>query len=285
MNARKNCLFSVRHALYIVALIVLSTGAAAPNRLLAGVVAVDWYKLGEADPGAVAGNTGNATTIDSVGMTNNLSRAGSPTYSADTAALSLGSTLSMQFNGSTEGYYSSTADSPGLTTNVGIEAWVEAANTTNPFAIIAYNGGANGYGFFQEYGNLYWLEQGRADGVMTAITAGQWVHLGMVFDSLGHMTAYVNGVAVATDSAGTLAPSPGFDIGAGGTFASPAAVFDGNVDQVRVFTFSGAFNPSDFLIGTVPEPSTFVLLGLGAAGMVVAARRRRSGRGRKVSGL
>ena len=45
----------------------------------------------------------------------------------------------------------------------------------------------------------------------------------------------------------------------------------GSVDQVRVFTYTGTFDPSDFLIGTtVPEPSSFVLFGLAGGGLAVA---------------
>jgi len=64
------------------------------------------YHLGEADAGAGAGNPGNALTEDSNG-TNDLTRFGAPTYSANAAPG--GSTLSMSFNG-TDSYYQGSGD-------------------------------------------------------------------------------------------------------------------------------------------------------------------------------
>ena len=60
------------------------------------------FKLGEDDPGALAGNTGNATTVDSL-FGKNLTRVGTPTYSANAAPG--GSTLSMTFNGTANNFY------------------------------------------------------------------------------------------------------------------------------------------------------------------------------------
>ena len=80
---------------------------------------LDLYHLGEADPGAVAGNTGDNPTIDSGPGGNNLPSSGSPTYSSNVGAP--GSTLSMAFNGTTDDYMLGHALTT-LTTNVGISS-------------------------------------------------------------------------------------------------------------------------------------------------------------------
>src|SRR5690242_2044748 len=90
----------------------------------AAVVPIAWYKLGEDDPGAVANAAGQNPTQDSTANSFDLARAGSPTYRADTAPNSLGSTLSMELNGATD-YYSRTNAVTTLTSNVGIEAWAK----------------------------------------------------------------------------------------------------------------------------------------------------------------
>ena len=243
----------------------------------ASMVTQAWYKLGEDDPGATAGSTGNSTTADSSGNGLSLTRAGTPTYSSNTAALSDGSTLSMQFNGSTDSYTRGSAVS-AATTNVVLEAWVDPASTAPAaFGALAYNGnaGANGYGFYQNAnsntfgvpaGDIYVLRGGVGFTDLGSFPAGTWVNLAIVFDSSGNLHTYINGSPGPTDGAAAT-PSGAFDIGGDGT-----NFFDGNIDQVRVFTYTGTFDPSDLLIGApAPEPASAALFGLG--GLLLLRRR------------
>ncbi len=62
------------------------------------------YRLGENDPGAVVGGAGNAMTIDNAGTPDNLTKAGRPTYAAN-SVVGVGS-LSMNFNGGGDNYFS-----------------------------------------------------------------------------------------------------------------------------------------------------------------------------------
>src|SRR5690349_8270524 len=67
----------------------------------ATITVLDYYKLGDADPGAIAGNIGNSTTTDSVAG-KNMTREGSPTYSSDVPFSSVGGApdiFSMSFSG------------------------------------------------------------------------------------------------------------------------------------------------------------------------------------------
>src|SRR5204862_4923942 len=102
-----------------IATLMLVMGWAATSR--AAVTTVAFYKLGDADPGAAANTLGQNPTVDSSGNGFNLSRSGSPTNRADVAneSMILGSTLSMQFNGSSR--YSTNFSVTALTTNVGME--------------------------------------------------------------------------------------------------------------------------------------------------------------------
>jgi hypothetical protein len=99
--------------------------------------------------------------------------------------------------------------------------------------------------------------------------------------SNGTTSLYIDGVAVAPSSITgffsgqplTDAPNaPGAGIFIGGNVTGTTIV-----DEARVFTFTGAFNPDDLYANVrVPEPSSIVaLLGMCAVGLLIAIRRRR----------
>ena len=104
----------------------------------ATITVLNQWHLGEADAGAAAGGAGAAATVDSVGGFN-LSKVGTPTYSADVPA-NIGSNLSLAFNGTTDEYMNSSGVASTLTVNFGIEAWVKSNGSTSGNAAIAYNG-------------------------------------------------------------------------------------------------------------------------------------------------
>src|SRR5436190_9918378 len=97
----------------------------------ATVTNIAWYRLGENDPGAAAGQVVNSTTKDVIGS-NDLKAFGSPVYSGSLAAdaRTLGSTLAVAFNGVNGGnQFYSNAVATTARNNFGIEAWARIATT------------------------------------------------------------------------------------------------------------------------------------------------------------
>lgn len=238
----------------------------------AAVTPIAYYRLGEADPGASAGTLGQNPTRDSAG-TFDLARNGTPTYSSNvssTAAANVGSTLSMDFDGAgnDNDRYNLAAAVPTPATNWGIEAFVQA-DTADGVAVIAYNGnsGGSGMGLYLFQGNYVGLVGGKAFVGSTPAGTGNWVHLAMVTEP-GNSTFYVNGVAAATGPH----PNTAADFFNVGGRSDNGELFNGRIDEVRVFTFSeGQFSTDDLLVN-VPEPSALALLGVAG---VLALRRRR----------
>ncbi|NQU40057.1 MAG: LamG domain-containing protein [Lentisphaerae bacterium] len=214
-------------------------------------ITVDGYfRLGENDPGAAAGQPGQNPTRDVTETKALAIGAGSPTNSAlvaSSALLHTGSTLSMLFNGSS--YYATNVALNANTDNYGIEAWFSPLSTSGS-QIIAANGTAGG----GTAGYELWLSGGQIRGlkypasyILSDITAtvGQWYHVGFVVSN-GVGTLYVNGIAAATN--GSMAagvPSGNFSIGSEAAGGNP---FNGYVDEVRVFHFDpGEFQVTDLL--------------------------------------
>lgn len=221
------------------ALVCASTSA------FAVVTTTHFYRLGEADALAVAGNPSSVTTIDSVGGIN-LTRNGTATYSSSAAAS--GSSLSMDFSGTGNSY--SGASVSALNNNFGIEAWVRTETTTGNHTI-AYNGNTSnaGWGIYQLGGTFNGLFGGIAVVGSAPVTLETWTHVALVRDS-GLATLYVNGVASGTSGStpNAVGANPFF---IGGNPGNAPETFNGNVDQVRTFTFTpGQFNAATDLLTT-----------------------------------
>lgn len=229
----------------------------------AEITTVRHFRLGEADAGAAPGSAAGSTSADATAA-ENLTVTGSPLYSADVA--NVNSTRSMEFNGTTQ--YATTGNWHNLTTNFGVEAWVKPAATGGEHFII-YNGqsGANGWGILQNNatGKFGALFGGRAFFGTGDVVPGVWTHLAIVCtDTVA--TFYVNGVASGTT---TDLPNPasGF-IGIGtNAVVSGANLFQGKIDEVRVFTFApGAFVATDLLFTVVPPPTLPSILNFARVG-------------------
>ncbi len=269
----------MRHGLPIFASLVLAA-AAVPAQ--ATITVLNQWHLGEADSGASAGGAGAATTVDSVGGFN-LNKIGAPTYASDVAP-GIGSTLSMAFNGTTDGYTNPSGVASTLTDNFGIEAWVKSNGSTAGNATIAYNGNTSnaGWGIYRlgaNYGVLY----GGNLGANVSPISPAWTELALVRDS-GTTTFYVNGVASYTTTTAPNPPAGGVGIG-GNPTVSNAELFDGKIDEVRIFSFApGAFSVGDLnLPPPVPTPmlSLRAMAALGLAMLALAwlgLRRRKAGR-------
>ena len=223
----------------------------------AAVTVLNYWRLGENDPGAAAGATATNTT-DSAGSVN-LQFQGNASYASDVASAAAnhtGSSLSVNF---TNAAYATNAIVSTATDNFGIECWVKPT-ALGGGQIIAYNGvtgggGSGGWGLIIATDNTYQALFGGAMSFGTNVaTANVWTHLALVRAS-GISTLYINGIAVATNS--SIPGTPG------GRFAlatTPQALgaqsFTGLIDEVRVFTFSpGQFSTSDLLLNQSPVPS------------------------------
>src|SRR6266571_2180739 len=224
----------------------------------AAVTVVDYYRLGEDDPGAV--NNGYMTsTRDSVG-TKNLTVAGAPFWSTDVSASAsthAASVFSFQFFGG--GPYGLNSVLTTVTDNFGIEAWVKPTTTSGNHCI-AYNGNtaANGWGLYQVGNNFQGILGGVTAIGSATVTLNGWTHLALVRTN-GIARLYVNGATAGSSSASApVAPSGSFGIGAPPQ-SHTNEFLAGFLDEVRVFTFaSGQFSTSDLLVNASLPPPTIL---------------------------
>jgi uncharacterized Zn-binding protein involved in type VI secretion len=213
------------------------------------VSTVVYYRLGEADEGAAAGNPSGDTTTDSAGL-QNLTLAGwAPTYAAETGVT--GSTLCLAVDGGGYRHDSPLFEDPD---NWGVEAWVLSETTSENRAIVYHGNSSNsGMGIYQ-IGDRY---QGLIGGVAfvggTPIVTGEWVHLALVVDN-GSTTFYVNGTASGTPAGRPNPPTSADSAFSLGLKNDGVETFSGRVDEVRVFrvSFPGQFSTSDLLLTRVP---------------------------------
>jgi hypothetical protein len=261
------------------ALLALAATLFAAALAQANVVVGGYYHLGESDAGAVAGNPGNGTSVDSSGLGKDLTYwTGTQTYSsstAATAAAATGSNLSMDFAG--DGFYLHTGSN--LTDNVdnfGIEGWFKVNDLSQQG--LCNNGDAFGGGF-----GLYVLG-GHVQGLYNQVALfdtgftpvlGEWFYVAMVRDA-GVTKMYVNNTT-AIDFGSTYAPyvaTPQFSLGVAGY-----DYLKGSADEVRVIAFGSEFgynfNASSDLLIAVPEPSSVMLFATGMFGLMAYAWRKR----------
>jgi hypothetical protein len=262
----------------LLAVIVLASVIAAPAD--AAITVLAQYRLGEADPGAAPGLLGANPTVASVG-TSGLARIGEPSYGLPRPPFQ-NSTLAMAFDGADDRYDLS-AVLTTATDNFGIEAWVKSNGRTTQNALIAYNGNtaSSGWGLFRagaEYGFLYGGVV--LDGVVPVTT--DWTHLALVREG-GTNRFYVNGQLIQSSPGGPNVPVGRFQLG--GNLLVPTEGFDGEIDEVRVFTFApGAFTPADLnlpvFLPPEPIPATqpwsllLMALGLLASGVLLLRAQR-----------
>jgi hypothetical protein len=246
-----------------------------------------YYRLGDDDPGAVAGTLGNDPTKDSFADKLDLTRFGNPQYTPDVPANGPSpNKLSMSFtNNDAENpfaYYGRAAldmSQPGYA----LEAWVKAPPIPiDPGGneLIAYNGNPfiNGFGLLRDgETNTYEFRAGTFSQVLGPSTDGKWHHLAYV-RSFNDASYYFDGKLVkeTTTDPAPLATTDGFWIG-GRTFPTSAGyVFNGLIDEVRYQAFNpiaaGAFEPTNFLI-TVPEPAAISFCFMAA--LLIGRRRSR----------
>jgi len=208
------------------------------------VTVVAQYRLGEADGAVTVGAVAASGTQPSVGATT-LTAAGTPRYSNAASPAPRPSPLSVQFNGTTDGFRA-----PGVlstvTNNFGVEAWVRATSTSGNSQVV-YNGNSSttGWGIFRAGSNWGVLFGGQilATSTSPSVDLNTWTHLALVRDG-GTTTLYKNGAALLTTTIAPATPSGAFSIGVASL--GPGEFFEGNIDEVRVFTFApGQFSTAD----------------------------------------
>jgi hypothetical protein len=237
-----------------------------------------YYRLGENDPGAVAGQTANSETIDIVNGVNPSRlpvRTGSkPVYGTNTGVA--GSTLCINVNG--DGYAYDEAITTPSNGSWGIEVWVKAASntpnsslTSDGLACIVYNGSdsgtADGMGIFQNSSGQFIAMLGEGASCEwlggASVVPGVWTHV-VVVTTGGTTTFYVNGIATVTTNSTPYPPTSNFSIGYN-QYSGHVEGFQGSIDEVRVFgVLPGQFSTNDLLLAGVPPAlSVGILLPVG----------------------
>lgn len=113
-----------------------------------------------------------------------------------------------------------------------------------------------------------------------------WMHLALVYDEDGGsgvnglISAYVDGVsypfplgAFVNTGSDDLSPSAGFSIGVGSDVDNGFRPFTGAMDNLRIYDepLSGA-EVASIYGAVIPEPSTFIMMGVAFAGLIVSQR-------------
>jgi hypothetical protein len=217
-------------------------------------------------------------------------------------ALGLGTFVGSASTSEAQLYYGGDPGSGGS-----FASWINnPANTLNQIVFDNFLVGGGGWTISSVFGNLVAFD------VVPMVTTLSWeIRTGMSVGNVGSVVAAGGGGFAVNGSRHTIATAPIFlapgtywlsifaDLnGNGGTdpFIGPQATQGLNsvnavLDNQAVwlvgadaFNFGGSANPisHDFgygvdgqAIGVVPEPGTFVLIGTGLAGLVLARRRRR----------
>lgn len=206
-----------------------------------------WFRMGEDEPGAIAGKAVGKQVSDHRNYVH-LERIGSPKYSDDTAAP--GSSLAMSFGGSDEDCVGIARFPYVLTDYFIIEAWVKIRKIGDHNQCVVHNGhgGLNGYALAAINGTWQSVYEGGPicdSGV--ACEFGKWTHLALVCER-GRSQLWVNGQARgrAIDAIPSVPDGP-FAIG--GSYRHTDRAFYGEIDEVRLSTFIGPFQPSMLLLG------------------------------------
>jgi len=193
-------------------------------------------------------------------------------------------TASVQLNGSQAIQIGGGNDYDIGTGSLTVEAWIKSDGGVGyPMVAVgktSYGTKHNGWSMIVfDDGRLEWEVRGPGSESIVikepaGLLDGQWHHIAGVMDrDEQEIRAYVDGALLGTPEPWTLGD---VDLdGSQATFigrrdGSWPNYFKGSIDEVRIT--AAALAPSAFL---VPEPSTFILLSIGALGLIVFGRRKR----------
>ncbi|MCX6923297.1 MAG: hypothetical protein NT154_08825, partial [Verrucomicrobia bacterium] len=204
------------------------------------------YRLGEDDPGAIAGGAGNATTQPASGSLA-LSATGTPAYSSNVPTG--GSTLSMSFDGAS--FYGGTGDPWtafystfdfthfSFSCDVYMTA-LGASGFSFPFSI---GGSGTGMAAVEIGGNWQAIHHGIGySPVGPPVALNTWTHLElrrMNFGSGIQTRLFVDGVDIGGPVGGTpTAPVGALYVGANRVGSGPEGYFNGQIDNVLMFSYT-----------------------------------------------
>jgi hypothetical protein len=280
-------------------ILTLALGLVAERNASANaVVRGAYYRLGDDDPGAAPSLLGNNPTKDSFSDALDLTRFGAPHYTSDVPPRGpVPNSLAMSFfdpgaGALSTGYYGRTTSLGMVEQGYALEAWAKAP--TPPILdpggngqLIAYNGTptSNGFGLYRDASN-YVARIGAFEQILGPANDNAWHHLAYV-QSLGTSSYYFDGNLVKSTTKDPLptVASGGFWLGGRSNGTLDADLFNGWIDEVRYQSFNpiaaGAFDPTNFLISSVPEPSMLVIFFVAAIIVARAPRpcSQRHGRG------
>ena len=234
---------SVARSLAPAALLVFTFAAHAGSITVVG----SWH-LGESDSGATGGQA-VTTSVDSSGNGVNLTATGgSPSPLYNTSNVAPHSSTAVAFSGSSG---LAGAPIPTALDNWGIEVWAYPANASQA-AVVIYNGSTSngGYGIYQAGSQWDFLFGGNWLGAVAPVTPNQWVDLALV-RSNGVNTFYINGVAYPATSGPNSVTTLGNAKMLLGINNVGGEKFSGLLDEGRLFTFTGAFDPANLYSNTL----------------------------------
>lgn len=234
----------------------------------AAIIEVARYQLGE--PGTIiAGNP-----QDSVGGHHFLNTFG--TQATITPGAFSGSTTANRYAGNGGSYFGAVGTTVIPNNNVAIEMWVRTGNAAQSnISMFTSGSGAGSLAFNLDGGQWRASRFNQAYfGNGVPVDLNDWVNLAMI-RSNGQTTFYVDGVAQgAADATAPLMDATTFHIGVnpGGT-----AFFNGDIDNLRIFTFNPATDNPVAALSFFPEPATiaqWILLSVAAVGFAWHRRRK-----------
>ena len=163
-----------------------------------------------------------------------------------------------------------------LANNFSVTAWVNFENLDGKHSII----GSTAWSFRSTGSRPHLTTFGIKDyfGDAGALTQGEWIHMAMTLDSNNTASFFVNGQPAGQDFHG----APGntnvadFHLGIARNQGSALETMFGSIDDVRVYEGVLTVDEIQLIMNPIPEPSTVVLLVLGALAVIPAARRRRT---------
>lgn len=238
------------------ALIVAAFSGILSAAAQAEIQVIHTWTMGDEEKGGV-GNTAAATLVDTVGDLD-LTLTGEPKFAAEGSALGVlfANTGSAHNVAAAEYYSSADADvNPGDFTKWGIEAIVRIdvlPATSQEMAVFELGAGPDGI-LLETYGNGAWaLHQSNVaiNASPTPVQVGKLQHLAAVRNN-GRWELYVDGLLIFGFNSAEYEPAPGIRIGAGNSGTGDNRGFEGLIDTVRVFEYTGTFNIRDTLVSVL----------------------------------